>query len=66
MPVIEATGGAAVERDGADAGMRVEQLGDRVRYLGADRRVGAGSPLAALDDVPQRDAAIEQKRTRSS
>ena len=52
MPVIKAAGAAAVERDGANAGIRVEQLGDRVRHFGADRRIGAGRPRSALDDIP--------------
>ena len=55
MPVVEAPRAAAVEGDGADQRMRIEQPVDRVRPLPADRRVGAGLALSELADVPQRD-----------
>ena len=61
MPVMEAARATAIECDGADSGMRVKQLGDRIRHFGTDRRVGARNALSAADDIPQRYAAVAQE-----
>src|SRR2546430_1904879 len=55
MAVVEALRASAVEGDGADQRMRVEQPVDRVRTFPADRGIGARVALAGLAHVPQRD-----------
>ena len=52
MPVVEPSGAAAVERDGADAGVRVEEIMDPVRHLGGDCRIGASEAMSRLTDIP--------------
>ena len=54
MAIMEPPRAGAVEGDGADQRMSVEQLVDGVRLLPADRRVGAGLALADRAHVPQR------------
>ena len=55
VPVMEAARSGAVEADGADQRMGIEQPVDRVWPLAADRGVGAGVALAKLANVPKGD-----------
>ena len=55
MAVVETLRAAAVEGDGADQRVRIEQSIDRVRAFRADRRIRARLTLPRLADIPQAD-----------
>jgi len=61
MTIIEPACAAAVEGDGTDARMCIEQVMDGVRELIRDRRIRAGQTLSRLADVPKRDPLRQYK-----